>query len=308
MTSDAAIVLSDRLIVRAQVDETDIGKIKAGLDVTITVDAYPNQPFQGNVLKIEPMATVEQNVTMFPVLIRIPNPSHLLRPGMNAEVEIHVGERRNVLTVPNAALRTPKDLASAAQVLGLDPAAVEKSAADGKAGADSSAAGDTAAAAVDGTPKRETMTLHDGRTVELPEGITAAQVRAVFQKMRDGGGPQALTGEDQAIFAKLRSAMGAAKPAPRSGGADYLFGGSYIVFVMRDGQATPVSIRTGLTDLDYSEVVSGLADDDTVLILPSASLVSSQKEMQERISRMRGTGLPGVQRQTPQTPPSGGSR
>src|SRR5919198_1422591 len=111
----------DTVQIRALVDETDIGKVSSGLRTTITVDAYPNRPFEGSVLKVEPQATVQQNVTMFNVLIRIPNPNHLLKPGMNTEVEIHVGQANNVLAIPNAALRTQRDVASAAQVLGLDP-------------------------------------------------------------------------------------------------------------------------------------------------------------------------------------------
>jgi RND family efflux transporter MFP subunit len=59
--------------VRALVDETDIGKLQAGQPASITVDAYPQHPFNGTVLKIEPQAQTEQNVTMFPVLIRIDN-------------------------------------------------------------------------------------------------------------------------------------------------------------------------------------------------------------------------------------------
>ena len=78
----------------------------------------PTSPFDGTVLKIEPQAQTEQNVTMFPVLVRIDNKEGLLRPGMNAEVEVHVGERTDVLAVPNAALRTQRDVGSAAQVLG----------------------------------------------------------------------------------------------------------------------------------------------------------------------------------------------
>ena len=80
--------------VRTLVDETDIGKIQPGQSATVTVDAFPNRPFHGEVLKIEPQAQTEQNVTMFPVLVRIDNRQGLLRPGMNAEVEIHVGRAR----------------------------------------------------------------------------------------------------------------------------------------------------------------------------------------------------------------------
>lgn len=126
--------------VRTLVDETDIGKIQPGQRATVTVDAFPNRPFQGTVLKIEPQALTEQNVTMFPVLVRIDNKEGLLRPGMNAEVEVHVGRRDNVLAVPNAALRTQRDVGSAAQVLGLDPEAVQQQLAGQQ---DSGAAGQT---------------------------------------------------------------------------------------------------------------------------------------------------------------------
>ncbi|HZI23242.1 MAG TPA: efflux RND transporter periplasmic adaptor subunit [Gemmatimonadales bacterium] len=116
----------DTVQVSALVDETDVGKVQPGMAVTISVDAYPNRTFDGSVLKIEPQAQVTQNVTMFPVEVNILNPEHLLKPGMNTEVEIHIGDRHGVLAVPNAALRTPRDVASAANVLGLDSSAVAR--------------------------------------------------------------------------------------------------------------------------------------------------------------------------------------
>ena len=75
---------------------------------------------------------------------------------------------------------------------------------------------------------------------------------------------------------------------------------SYIVFVLKQGKPTPVPIRTGLTDLDYIEVVSGLTEQDTVLVLPSASLVNAQRDMQQRMRNFTGGGLPGVQQQQTQ--------
>ncbi|HEY6223389.1 MAG TPA: efflux RND transporter periplasmic adaptor subunit [Gemmatimonadales bacterium] len=110
----------DTVQLQAMVDETDIGRVHAGVPVAITVDAYPHRPFEGKVLKIEPKAQVRQNVTMFPVLVNIVNPGHLLKPGMNAEIEINVGERHNVLAIPNAALRNESDIGAAANWLGLD--------------------------------------------------------------------------------------------------------------------------------------------------------------------------------------------
>jgi hypothetical protein len=88
------------------------------------------------------------------------------------------------------------------------------------------------------------------------------------------------------------------------GGGAGDFSANYIVFALRAGHPTPKRIQTGLTDLDYIEVTAGLSEQDTVLMLPSASLVQAQREMRDRFQRMTGGGLPGVQQQTQ---PSGGS-
>jgi HlyD family secretion protein len=245
----------DLVQVTSQVDETDIGKVEKGQSATVTVDAYPNRPFDGTVLKIEPQAVVNQNVTTFPVRIRIDNRDGRLRPGMNADIEIHVGERHNVLAVPNAALRTQRDAGSAAAVLGLNPADVQRTLAAGTAPrerAGTSAAADT--------------------TVAAPQEIRTERMPA-----RTGTAPSA-------------------GPSPRRPAAT----ARYIVFVKRGAVIEPGWIRTGLTDLDYTEVLDGLQQGDSVLVLPSASLIESQQEMRERINRVTGGGgLPGMRQQTP---------
>ncbi len=302
----------DTVQIRALVDETDIGKVSSGLLTTITVDAYPNRPFEGSVLKVEPQATVQQNVTMFNVLVRIPNPNHLLKPGMNTEVEIHVGRRDNVIAVPNAALRTQRDVASAAQVLGLDPNAVQQQLAAARQQPPTPTNRDSASLG-GGTARRDTtatggntMTTPDGRTIQLPPGVTEAVVRSAFQKRMSG---QELTPAEQTAMAAMRQMMMRAGGGGGGGGA----GGtgfrrntgepsSYIVFTLKNGKPTPVQIRTGLTDLDYIEVVSGLTEQDTVLVLPSASLLNAQRDMQQRMRQVTGGGLPGVQQQQPTTP------
>jgi len=113
--------------IRALVDETDIGKIRPGMSASVTVAAYPNQPFDGKVAKVEPQAIVEQNVTMFAVLIAIQNPDGLLLPGMNAEVEVSIAQAVDVLTIPVMALRTNRDIPSTAAMLGLDETALRQS-------------------------------------------------------------------------------------------------------------------------------------------------------------------------------------
>ena len=301
----------DTVQIRALVDETDIGKVQPGLLASISVDAYPNRPFEGAVLKIEPQATVQQNVTMFNVLVRIPNPNHLLKPGMNTEVEIHVGQRQNALAVPNAALRTQRDVASAAQVLGLDPQQVQQQLAavqpaPAQTSRDSASLGGTATRGDTtkpvGAAASNTMTTPDGRTIQLPPGVTEAMVRSAFQKGRSG---QQLTPAEQNAMTAMRAAFqrgGGGGGGGGGAGGGMRRGGdvsSYIVFALRKGQPTPVQIRTGLSDLDYIEVLSGLTEQDTVLVLPSASLLSAQRDMQQRMRTIGG--LPGVQQQQPTT-------
>ena len=110
--------------VNALVDETDIGKVRPGQPVTVTVTSYPNQPFEGEVKKIEPKAIDDQSVTTFSVLIILNNSEGLLRPGMNADVEIRIAERRDVVAVPTVALRVEDDIPVSSQLVGLTGAAV----------------------------------------------------------------------------------------------------------------------------------------------------------------------------------------
>jgi HlyD family secretion protein len=105
--------------VRALIDETDLGKIRAGMSVQVSVEAYPDRKFQGTVLKIEPQAVIDQNVTMFPVLVELDNQAGLLKVGMNADVEIQISSRENVIVVPNSAVVTTRDAPTAGAVLGL---------------------------------------------------------------------------------------------------------------------------------------------------------------------------------------------
>jgi len=287
----------DTVQVQALVDETDVGKVQAGMPVTITVDAFPNRPFDGSVLKIEPQAQVNQNVTMFPVIVNILNPNHQLKPGMNSEVEIHVGDRRNVLAVPNAALRTPRDVASAAQVLGLDLQTVQQQLVQAETprsvARDTADAGKLHAAEATKPGARATFTTPSGRTITLPPGVMPEQVQAAFAKRMSGA---ELTPAEQALLAQLRSQGGGRQGRTANGGG----GGSYIVFVLRGGRMMAVPIRTGLTDQDYIEVTGGLTEQDTVLVLPSASLVQSQQQFRQRFQNVTGGGLPGVRQQQAQ--------
>jgi HlyD family secretion protein len=85
--------------------EADVGNIKVGQPVNFRVDAFPNRSFRGSVKQVRLNPTTQQNVVTYDVVIAVDNPDQSLMPGMTAYVNIVVAQRKNVLLVPNAALR-----------------------------------------------------------------------------------------------------------------------------------------------------------------------------------------------------------
>ena len=213
--------------IRMLVNETDIGKVRPGMHTTVTVTAYPNQPFTGEVTKIEPQAIDILDVTIFEVLISIDNADGVLMPGMNAEVDVRIARSEDVLMVPIMAMRTARDIASTASML-------------------------------------------DVSEEDLRQSVGAA---ATSQRQGKSRGPGGKRGE---------------KPA-----TDYRFGGSFWVVLNNAGSYEFRNVRTGITDLDRVEIVEGLEEGDSVLVLPSTHLYETQQDLQKWIKRRIG-GVPGI--------------
>lgn len=89
----------------ANVDEADIGEVQVGQRVTYTVDAYPNDTFEGTVTQVRNEATTDNNVVTYEVVISAPNPDLKLKPGLTANVTIYTLERTGIVSVPTKALR-----------------------------------------------------------------------------------------------------------------------------------------------------------------------------------------------------------
>jgi HlyD family secretion protein len=94
-----------KMQVECDVDEADVGRIQEGQKVRFTVDAFPNDSFNGVVQQVRYSPTVTSNVVTYTTIVAVDNPGMKLRPGMTATVTIITGEARDVLRVPNAALR-----------------------------------------------------------------------------------------------------------------------------------------------------------------------------------------------------------
>jgi HlyD family secretion protein len=110
-TGNNILALGDvtRMYVDVSVDETDIASVDEGQEVEVSIEAYPSLPFEGRVARVDPQATVEQNVTTIHVRVEIDNTDvsfRLLKPGMNATCEFVSDKKEDVIMVPNEAVHT----------------------------------------------------------------------------------------------------------------------------------------------------------------------------------------------------------
>ncbi len=254
--------------VRTLVDETDIGRLTPGLPAQITVEAHPNRTFRGALLKIEPQAVVEQNVTMFAVLIRIANEENLLLPGMNADVEVVIGRRENVAAIANSGIKSEQEAAQIVRALeidaDLDAMMRELRAEEG--------AGDGAAAAegegeIGGVPLSELSNMSQQERARVWQNLSAEDRQRIMRQFAGGGG--------------RRRGADAAGPRPA------------FVFQYDDmGVLTVAPIMMGLSDFDNTEVVRGLDEGEEAVAIPFSLI-----QQQDFLNRIRSrTGLPGVGR------------
>jgi HlyD family secretion protein len=276
--------------VRTLVDETDLGKIQPGLSARVSVDAYPNRTFIGTITKIEPQAVVEQNVTMFPVLVRLDNRDGALRPGMNGEVVVEVDRRDNVVAVPNAAIVAMRDAMAAGALFGLSedrmrtlmrsnagPQQIAMAAGDQPAGGANDAAGAPQAAA------------------------QAGQARTGAPAAAEGGQPQRPTPQGPPAMGGQRTGQGAMGGRGNRGGignGDVRMG---FVFVRGETGVEPRPVVLGINDWEHTEIIRGVEPGEEVVLISVARL---QQQQQDMLNRMRernsgpfpGAGAPGGRR------------
>ncbi len=256
--------------VEASVDEADIGRVTEGQAVSFTVDAFPARSFRGTVSQVRKAPTEVQNVVTYTVVVAVDNPDLALLPGMTANVTVIVGERKDVLRVPNAALRFKPP-----GVLPDDDAA---------AGGAGSASGDAPANgnAQTGRERLQAMLAELTEQLGLSEdqqqqvrdvmietgqrlralresGTPAEELRAQAQALRAQARPRieaVLNDEQKAVYRRLVAGR-AANPVTRG----------RVWVVAADGKPSAVPVTIGLTDGSVSELVRGeLADGDAVIV------------------------------------------
>jgi HlyD family secretion protein len=265
------------------VNESDVGKVRTGQQVRVTVDAYPGRTFRGVVEKVEPRATVQQSVTFFPVLVRLDNADRALMPGMNTDVSILVDQREGVVAVPLDAVRAMRDAGTAATALGLDPQQVRQQLQAQRGAAEGGRAGGRG----------------DAAGVALPNGGAGRGAAAGDSGRRRGGrrgGAGAAGGPGGG-----GAAGGGGGGEARGGSGGFAPGSRAVVFVRRaaaagdaKGEAAyePRLVTLGLTNYDLAEVTAGLREGEQVALVSAAVLQQQRTQFQERI-RSR-SALPGL--------------
>jgi HlyD family secretion protein len=246
-----------RMEIAANIDETDVGRIKAGQRATFTVNAFPGRSFEGTVKMVRLGSQNVQNVVIYTTIISIENPRRELLPGMTANLRIETERRDDVVRIPNAALRwRPPSLADQPLVRnGSAPAAPQRRASGGnsaefleaikteiKPGADQLREVEAAFADM---RKSFLAGAGDGDQGARREHILAAR-RELEQRIAS-----ILTPEQKSVFDEIVKRQAAA------GGQRTAQSGRVFV-VGRDGQPEGVTISTGVTDGGSTEVVAGL--------------------------------------------------
>ncbi len=261
---------------RAFVNETDIGNVKPLQTATVTVDAFPNRRFVGIVERVEPQAVVQSSVTMFPVLVSLNNSDGALKPGMNGQVVMDIARKDNVLAVPSDAIRNARDAATVAPVLGIKADSLRSMLATGRRSRGTGGVAGSAGGVASSTANASDTTRR-GRFRGGAGGAASSTPSAAGAQGGFGGG---------------------AGTGGGGGGA----GGGSVVFAKKDGKYTPRLVRVGISDFDYTEVLSGVSQGEQVALLGGPLLQAQREAQQQRIRAGTGGAL---QQQT--TPAAGGA-
>ena len=279
-----------KMQVNANIDESDVGRIRPGQHVTFKVDAYPTDTFDGTVSQIRLQPVVVQNVTTYGTVIDVPNAQLKLKPGMTANVKVEIAKRTDALRVPAAALRfRPSTDVFAALNQPVPPEATANAGRGGRGGgqgrggnrnggaADPTPAPPAPAAAAPGAPPadagRGSGQPGGGRGFGDGRGFDPARMMERFKGMTPDEQKQFVArlkgrGQDTSVFEKELQAN--AKPAPKSKYGtqsaqtiDALFAPLPTVetrgraWVFMDHQLKAVSLRLGISDGTNTELLSG---------------------------------------------------
>jgi HlyD family secretion protein len=241
----------DEMEVWATVDESDIGRISAGQEVTFTVAAHPGVNLRGTVKEIRLAPTTVQNVVTYTVVVTAPNTNGRMLPGMTATLRIVTDQRAQVIRVPNAALRWRPAGASDAQ---------PQAQGGGGGGGGSGPIAEALRELTDLTPTQRAEIA--AAQAELRERMANLPQDAEARRQQSQAARQRLVARFNSILTPEQRARLAAL---RAGARDRGTPGT--VWVQEEsGALRAVQVRTGLTDGTLTEVLTGLEEGMRIVV------------------------------------------
>jgi HlyD family secretion protein len=251
-----------KIEVWANVDEADVGRLKPGQPVSFTVNAYPTRTFEGAMRMVRLGAQTVQNVVTYTGVITVQNDDMALLPGMTANLQVTTDERRDALRVPNAALRfRPPGAATAIPARQAAGPVPENTPSAGRRGGRAlEELRERLAAEVKPAPEQSAAiekVLAESRAsfFNRDPGMSDEERREAIRQARRGLMEKigaALDPERRAKFQAIASDLRRGGPAQADAGAP---GRVYVLG--EDGAPKAVSVRLGVTDGSYTEVLSG---------------------------------------------------
>lgn len=256
--------------VETSIDEAEVGRIRVGQSATFTVDSFPGRTFRGTVTQVRKAAQVVQNVVTYIAVVTTSNSDLSLFPGMTANVRIVVETRKDVLKVPNAALRyRPPGAFEVREPVRAAVAEEEKGSAKGRGGQ----------AARERLTKELDLNAEQQAGVEAILNETRDRIRALGTEDQNARRKQVerLRAESRSRIAEVLSpeqrTRYEAMTASRAGRGS----SSGRVWVTNDaGQLKPLSVRLGLSDGSHTELVAGELSEGARLVVGMAGADKSQ--------------------------------
>lgn len=258
-----------RLQANITVDEADIGDVREGMDVRFTVDAFPERQFEGRVSQVRQQGVAASGVVSYTVVVEAENPGRQLLPGMTANAEIVLEERRDVLRAPNAALRfRPADPRDAARGQALVSSSGGEGARGGQRGqgrGEGRGQGrgqgvDQLAQTLELTPEQqETARRAFQNAAQGAAGGGGGDRRAMMRQVREAALREiepTLSEHQRSLLAQMRQGGGPRAEVRRQA----------VVWVLRNRKLEPVQVEIGVADNGYTLIHSGLEEGDEVVI------------------------------------------
>jgi HlyD family secretion protein len=275
------------MLVYSNTDEADVGRIKVGKQSTFRVDSFPREIFNGTVAQIRMNATTIQNVVTYNTMVAFDNLDLRLFPGMTAYISIPVSEAKNVVKIPNGALRFKPDLSDSERTALYAKYGITDTARATAAGRVAAGSGDNSAAA--------------GPNATAPANVSAAAQTPAAPGAQGGAGGSGGGGRRPQSGAGAGGEGGGGQGGGRSGSSG---GGgkrqdSAIVWkLLPNKQLEPVQVTLGVTDFTFTELVSGHITEGDDLIIGQSTNKSTTAQAQARnpVGGPAGGGAGGVPR------------